>query len=66
MAFVDALELFGIGYSWGGVSSLAMTYYFHGTPNRPDYDHRLVRLNIGLEDIEDLKADIEQALAALK
>jgi len=66
MAFVDALKLFGIGYSWGGVSSLVMTYDFHGTPNRPDYGHRIVRLNIGLEDMDDLRADIELALAAMR
>ena len=60
--FVDALALFKIGYSWGGVTSLAVAYDFHRTPNRPDYGHRIVRLNIGLEDVEDLKADLAQAL----
>src|SRR6266478_3132877 len=49
LAFVDALELFEIGYSWAGVTSLAVAYDFHGTPNRPDYGARIVRLNIGLE-----------------
>lgn len=61
-SFIDALELFKIGYSWGGVTSLAMTYNFAGWKARPKYDHRLVRLNIGLEDKEDLIADLEQAL----
>ena len=62
LAFVDRLELFKIGYSWGGVTSLAVAYDFHGTQNRPDYGHRIVRLNIGLEDEGDLRADLEQSL----
>jgi len=66
LAFVDGLELFKIGYSWGGVTSLAVAYDFHSIPNRPDYGHRIVRLNIGLEDVEDLRADLTQALDSLK
>ncbi len=65
-AFVDALELFEIGYSWGGVTSLAVAYDFHGNKNRPDYGHRIVRLNIGLEDVEDLREDLRRALATLQ
>ena len=60
--FVDALELFEIGYSWAGVTSLAVAYDFHSASGRPSYGHRIVRLNIGLEDIEDLKRDLTQAL----
>ena len=44
LAFVDSLELFKIGYSWAGVTSLAVAYDFHSTPNRPDYGARIVRL----------------------
>jgi len=62
LGFVDALELFEIGYSWAGVTSLAVAYDFHGNKNRPDYGHRLVRLNIGLEDVEDLREDLARAL----
>ena len=65
LAFVDALELFEIGYSWAGVTSLAVAYDFHGTPNRPDYGARIVRLNIGLEDVDDLRADVTQALESI-
>lgn len=59
-AFVDALELFEIGYSWGGTHSLAVAYTIssHG---RPPYDHRLVRFAIGLEATADLIADLAQA-----
>ncbi len=64
-AFVDALDLFEIGYSWAGVTSLAVAYDFSGTEDRPEYDHRIVRLNIGLEDTDDLIADLERALTRL-
>jgi cystathionine beta-lyase len=65
LAFVDALELFKIGYSWAGVTSLAVAYDLHSAPNRSDYGARIVRLNIGLEDPEDLRADLARALEAM-
>lgn len=65
-AFVDALRLFEIGYSWAGTTSLAVAYTIARAPNRPNYDHRLVRFSIGLESTSDLIADLEQALPALK
>jgi cystathionine beta-lyase len=60
--FVDALRLFHIGYSWGGVTSLVMPW--PEPASRPDarYGDRLVRLSIGLEDPADLRADLEAAL----
>lgn len=64
-AFVDALELFEIGYSWAGTTSLAVAYTIAPAPNRPHYDHRLVRFSIGLESPADLIADLEQALLQL-
>ena len=64
-AFVDGLELFKIGYSWGRVTSLAVAYDFRGSPGRPDYGHRIVRLSIGLEDVGDLKSDLEQGLGKM-
>jgi len=66
LAFVDALELFEIGYSWAGVTSLAVAYDFGQNSARPKYGHRIVRLSIGLEDVEDLKADLEQALRQMR
>jgi cysteine-S-conjugate beta-lyase len=65
-AFVNHLELFKIGYSWAGVTSLAVAYDFGPRPGRPDYGHRIVRLNIGLEETSDLQADLEQSLARMK
>jgi cysteine-S-conjugate beta-lyase len=65
-AFIDALDLFGIGYSWGGFESLAV-------PVHPEKDRTavpwtaegaVVRLQIGLEDVADLKADLERGFLA--
>lgn len=63
--FVDSLQLFRIGYSWGGATSLVMLW--PDPPNRPDarYGDRLVRLSIGLEEAADLRADLEAALGQL-
>lgn len=63
--FVDSLELFGLGYSWGGANSLVMPYRIQAM--RRDWTDQgiLVRFNIGLEDTDDLIADIEQALGKL-
>lgn len=65
IAFVNALELFKIGYSWGGVTSLAVAYDFSHYKGRPSYGHRIVRLNIGLEEVEDLIGDLTQAFDLL-
>jgi cystathionine beta-lyase len=64
-AFVDALQLFGIGYSWAGPMSLAVPYDMSRSRNLPlPFEGRtLVRFAIGLEGGADLQADIEQALA---
>lgn len=60
-AFVDRLELFGIGYSWGGFESLALPVDPHRTVSVAPAPN-LVRLHIGLEDPEDLIADLSAAL----
>lgn len=65
-AFVDALQLFEIGYSWAGTTSLAVAYTIARAPSRPHYDHRLVRFSIGLESTNDLIADLERALPKLR
>ena len=61
--FVDSLELFKIGYSWGGANSLVMAYEGLKRPTA-EAGPKLVRLNIGLEDPLDLIDDLEQALTA--
>jgi cystathionine beta-lyase len=63
-ALVDSLDLFGIGYSWGGFESLAVPVSLRGvrTAGRPTFDGPLVRLHIGLEDPADLIDDLGRAL----
>jgi cystathionine beta-lyase len=60
-AFVDGLELFGIGYSWGGYESLALPVDPHRTVTEPPAAS-LVRLHIGLEDPQDLIDDLASSL----
>lgn len=64
-AFLDALRIFGLGYSWGGYESLAVPVFLGDrVVAKGPYDGPLIRLQIGLEDVEDLKADILRGLAA--
>ena len=69
---VDALDLFGIGYSWGGFESLALPIFpqqhrgVMSAPNIADTGAQAaIRLSIGLEDPDDLIADLAQAFAKL-
>lgn len=68
-AFCDALRLFKLGYSWGGPISLVVPYHLRSmrggaTPHlKPG---TLVRFAIGLEAIEDLQRDLEQALQVME
>ena len=67
MRVVDALTLFGIGASWGGFESLVTLPYVNKVRSAtrwPD-DEQVVRLNIGLEDPQDLIDDLAQALSRL-
>jgi cystathionine beta-lyase len=65
-AFVDALQFFEIGYSWGGTTSLAVAYTIGHASGRPAYDHRLVRFSVGLESTSDLIGDLERAFSQLE
>ena len=66
-AFLNALQIHGLGYSWAGYESLAVMPQFqdrvvtHG-PN----DGTTIRIQVGLEDADDLMADIERGLAAVR
>ena len=66
-AFLDALTLFGMGFSWGGYESLVIlfdcTSYRTATTWSPGGP--ALRLHIGLEDVGDLTADLERGFAAL-
>ncbi|WP_440692574.1 trans-sulfuration enzyme family protein [Candidatus Pelagibacter sp. HIMB1695] len=68
--FVNNLNLFGHGYSWGGFESLALHQNVREQGNRSYLklakNEYIVRLHIGLEDPSDLIADIKQALKHLK
>ena len=64
-ALIDGLEHFGIGYSWGGFESLAIPVdpQRHRSATTWEAEGPLVRLQIGLEDPEDLIADLEAGFA---
>ena len=72
--FIDSLRLFGIGYSWGGYESLVIPFdaarvrsVTAWPPRGWNSEDRLgIRLSIGLEDPQDLIADLERALAAMR
>ena len=72
--FVNSLELFGIGYSWGGFESLAILQELRGNTKytkirrflRLNKDEHIVRLHIGLEDPEDLIADLRRCIKFIK
>jgi cystathionine beta-lyase len=65
-ALLDTLTLFGMGYSWGGFESLAIPFdcneYRSATKWSPGGP--TLRIHIGLENVEDLKADLERGFAA--
>ncbi len=66
-ALVDHLELFGMGYSWGGYESLILPFDPSGyrTAITWQAEGPALRLHIGLEDVEDLKADLDAGFARL-
>ena len=68
MDFVDALALYGIGYSWGGFESLALPVqpekFRTATPWNGE--NGVIRLQIGLEDVDDLIADLQHAFTQVE
>ena len=65
-AFFDSLQLFGMGYSWGGYESLIVPSKLHRTASHFETDGPLIRIHAGLEDVGDLKSDLETGFAAMK
>lgn len=64
-AFLDALQLFGLGWSWGGYESLAVLVNLEDRKIRKGpTDGAVIRLQIGLENVEDILADLERGFAA--
>ena len=66
-AMVDGLSLFGMGYSWGGFESLILPFdpSAYRTATKWQAEGPALRLHAGLEDVEDLKADLEAGFARL-
>ena len=67
-ALLDAVTLFGMGFSWGGFESLVIPFDAEGyrTATKWSPGGPTLRLHIGLENVEDLKADLDRGFAALK
>ena len=67
-AFLDALELFGMGFSWGGYESLVIPFdcATYRTATRWEPEGPALRFQIGLEDTQDLKADLDSGFARLR
>ena len=67
-ALLDGLELFGLGYSWGGYESLAVPFDCTATRTATRFapGGPTVRFSIGLEDIEDLKEDLDRGFKRLR
>ncbi|RBP02025.1 cystathionine beta-lyase [Roseiarcus fermentans] len=67
-AFLDGLQLFGLGYSWGGYESLVIPFdcSSYRTATRWAPGGPALRFSIGLEDSEDLKADLDRGFARLR
>jgi len=65
-AFLNALEIFGLGYSWGGYESLALQVRVADRLiAKGNYPGPVIRLQIGLEDVADIIADLEKGFAAI-
>ena len=66
-AMLDGLDLFGMGYSWGGYESLILPFdpSTYRTATRWQVEGPSLRLHVGLEDIDDLKADLDAGFARL-
>jgi cystathionine beta-lyase len=67
-ALLDTVKLFGMGYSWGGFESLIIPFDCdsYRTATKWSPGGPALRLHIGLENVDDLKADLERGFAALK
>jgi len=67
-AMLDELTLFGMGASWGGYESLVLPFdcKAYRTATTPGFKGPTVRIHIGLEDLDDLKADLDAGFARLR
>ena len=67
-AMVDHLRLFRLGYSWGGYESLVIPFdcRTYRTATQWNPEGPALRFSVGLEDIEDLEADLDRGFARLR
>ncbi len=67
-AMLDGLSLFGMGASWGGYESLVLPFdcRAYRTATTPAHQGPTVRIHIGLENLDDLKADLDAGFARLR
>ncbi len=66
--FLNAFKLFGLGFSYGGYESLIVNcdpQLSYRKSDRKKFDGPIIRISVGLEDVDDLKADLENAFAVL-
>lgn len=65
-AFMNSVTLFGLGYSWGGYESLIVPAHITRTARKFEAEGPVVRIHAGLEDVNDLIADLDQAFSKMK
>lgn len=66
-AFVDDLDHFGMGYSWGGYESLILRLWLDNIRSTTKYEEGIYfRIHIGLEDVADLKHDLEEGFKRMR
>jgi cystathionine beta-lyase len=65
-AFVDGLAHFGLGWSWGGFESLVIPAHIKRTARPFTAEGPVLRIHAGLEDADDLLADLELGLERLR
>jgi cysteine-S-conjugate beta-lyase len=64
-AFFDSLKLFGMGFSWGGYESLIVPSKLHRIASTFEAEGPLIRIHAGLEDVDDLKAELARGFEAM-
>jgi cystathionine beta-lyase len=65
-AFMNGLQCFGMGFSWGGYESLIVPSKLHRSAKPFEAEGPLIRIHAGLEDADDLIADLDAGFARLR
>jgi cystathionine beta-lyase len=66
--FIDPMQIFGIGASWGGYESLVLPFDPRIARSATKWKHQgsAIRLHIGLENVDDILSDLEDAMKRLE